>query len=104
MVSRRFAGIIALGLFVIAWWAGGSFLWRREPTAPIVGVVAATEVRLAPEVAGQLAAIKVEKGARVRAGDVVAEVSALELTSSVAPARAALAAASASRDHLYAGV
>src|SRR5262245_1663120 len=104
MVSRRFAGIIALGLFVIAVGAGGYFLWRREATAPIVGVVRATEVRIAPEVGGQLAAIKVEKGARVRAGDVVAELSALELTASVAQARAALAAASASRDHVYAGV
>src|SRR5262249_18250933 len=34
----------------------------------------------------------------------VAELSALELTASVAQARAALAAASASRDHVYAGV
>ena len=45
-----------------------------------------------------------QKGARVRAGDVVAELSALELTASVAQARAALAAATADRDHVYAGV
>ena len=64
----------------------------------------ATEVRVAPEVGGQLAAIKVQKGDRVRAGDVVAELSALELTASVAQARAALAAATADRDHVYAGV
>jgi len=63
-----------------------------------------TEVRVAPEVGGQLAAIKVRKGDRVRAGDVVAELSALELTASVAQARAALDAAAASRDHVYAGV
>jgi HlyD family secretion protein len=79
-------------------------LWRHEAAAPIIGVVRATEIRVAPEVGGQLAAIKVEKGARVHAGDVVAELSALELTASVAQARAALAAASASRDHVYAGV
>jgi HlyD family secretion protein len=40
----------------------------------------------------------------VRAGDVVAELSAVELTAAVTQARAALAAASASRDHVYAGV
>src|SRR5262249_15336985 len=84
--------------------AGGYILWRHEAAAPIIGVVRATEIRVAPEVGGQLAAIKVEKGARVHAGDVVAELSALELTASVAQARAALAAASASRDHVYAGV
>ena len=59
---------------------------------------------MAPEVGGQLASIKVQKGDRVRAGDVVAELSALELTASVGQARAALDAATASRDHVYAGV
>ncbi len=63
-----------------------------------------TEVRLAPEVGGQLATIKVAKGARVRSGAVVAELSALELTAAVAQARAELDAAAASRDHVYAGV
>ena len=38
------------------------FLWRPEAAAPIVGVVRTTEIRVAPEVGGQLAAIKVEKG------------------------------------------
>ena len=40
----------------------------------------------------------------MRAGDVVAELSADELTASVAQARAALAAAKADRDNVYAGV
>jgi HlyD family secretion protein len=66
--------------------------------------VRATEIRVAPEVGGQLAVIKVQKGDRVRTGDVVAELSALELTASVGQARAALAAATADRDHVYAGV
>ena len=39
-----------------------------------------------------------------RAGDVVAELLAIELTASVGQARTALAAAVASRDHVYAGV
>ena len=63
-----------------------------------------TEIRVAPEVGGQLAAIKVQKGGRVRAGDVVAELSALELSASVAQARAALDAATANRENVYAGV
>jgi hypothetical protein len=58
----------------------------------------------ATEVGGQLAAIKVHKGDHVLAGDVVAELSPLELTASVAQARAALAAAVASRDNVYAGL
>jgi HlyD family secretion protein len=104
MARRAGAAIIALGLILVAAGVGGYILWRHEAAAPIIGVVRATEIRVAPEVGGQLAAIKVEKGARVHAGDVVAELSALELTASVAQARAALAAASASRDHVYAGV
>ena len=105
MASRKHARIVALGLLLFAGLvAGGYLLWRPGPAVPVVGVVRATEVRVAPEVGGQLAAIKVQKGARVRAGDVVAELSALELTAAVAQARAALAAAVADRDHVYAGV
>jgi HlyD family secretion protein len=100
MASRS---IIALGIAVVAG-IGGYLFWRPAPPPPIVGVVRTTEVRVAPEVAGQLATIKVQKGARVRAGDVVAELSADELTASVAQARAALAAATADRDNVYAGV
>jgi HlyD family secretion protein len=97
--------LIAGGLLLVAA-AGlsGYLLWRSEMAPPIVGVVRITEVRLAPEVGGQLAAIKVHKGDRVRAGDVVAELSAIELTASVAQARAALASAVADRNNVYAGV
>jgi HlyD family secretion protein len=94
----------ALAFLLVAAGAGAYVLWRPGQVAPIVGVVRATEIRVAPEVGGQLAAIKVEKGTRVHASDVVAELSALELTASVVQARAALAAAVAARDHVYAGV
>src|SRR5213592_3512471 len=104
MASRRSAVIIALGLMLVAAGAVGYVLWRPATATPIVGIVRATEVRVAPEVGGQLAAINVQKGARVRAGEVVAELAALELTAAVAQARAALAAAAANRDHVYAGV
>jgi HlyD family secretion protein len=49
-------------------------------------------------------ALKVKKGGPVHAGDVVAELSAIELTAAVAQARATLNATIASRDHVYAGV
>jgi len=104
MPSRRPTRIIALGAVVIAAGVGGYLLWRSQPPPPIVGVVRTTEVRVAPEVAGQLATIKVKKGASVHAGDVVAELYADELIASVAQARAALAAAQANRDNVYAGV
>jgi multidrug resistance efflux pump len=96
--------IIAAALVLVAAGAGGYFFWRPAAPAPIVGVVRTTEIRVAPEVGGQLATVKVKKGDRVRAGDVVAELSAIELTAAVAQARAALDAATASRDHVYAGV
>jgi HlyD family secretion protein len=104
MASRTSKRTIALGLIVVAAGAGGYWLSRPESTPPIVGVVRTTEVRIAPEVSGQLAAIKVHKGDIVRAGEVVAELSATELTASVGQARAALAAATADRDNVYAGV
>jgi len=102
MASRT--SIVALGLIVAAAGAGGYWLSRPEPPPPIVGVVRATEVRIAPEVGGLLTAIKVRKGDHVKAGEVVAELSAIELTASVGQARAALAAATADRNNVYAGV
>jgi HlyD family secretion protein len=104
MVSHGHPRIIVLGVLLAAAGVGGYLLWPPVEAASVVGIVRATEIRVAPEVAGQLAAIKVQKGDRVRAGDVVAELSALELTASVGQARAALAAAVADRDHAYAGV
>jgi HlyD family secretion protein len=95
---------IAIAALVLVGVVGFYLLWRAEGATPIVGVVRSTEIRIAPEVGGQLAAIKVEPGARVRTGDVVAELSAIELTASVGQARAQLAAAKASRDNVYAGV
>ena len=107
MASRSMIARTLIILVVVLVAAGASsylFLRRHQEAMPIVGVVRTTEIRIAPEVGGQLAAIKVQKGAQVRAGEVVAELSALELSASVAQARAALAAATADREHVYAGV
>ena len=96
--------IVAVALLLVAAGAGGYLGWRSSVAAPIVGVVRVTEIRVAPEVSGQLTSIKVRKGDQVRAGDVVAELSALEISASAAQARAALGEAVANRDHVYAGV
>jgi HlyD family secretion protein len=104
MASGRATRIVALGFIGVAVGAGGYWLSRPEPAPPVTGVVRTTEVRVAPEVGGQLAAIKVHKGDTVRAGDVVAALSAIELTASVGQARAALASVTADRNNVYVGV
>lgn len=104
MADARRRRIGVLGLILTAIVGVGYVLLHSGSSAPITGVVRATEVRMAPEVGGQLVSIKVQKGARVRAGDVVAELSAVELSASVDQARALLASATASRAHVYAGV
>src|SRR4029077_8568950 len=86
--------------------AGGLIYSERRSGSPttLVGVVRATEVRVEPEVSGQLVSIAVEKGAHVHAGDVLARLSAVELTAQADQARAALASATANRNNVYAGV
>ena len=102
MRKARNAAIVAIALLV-----AGALIYsanRSSPPAQIVGVVRSTEVRVEPEVNGQLVSIAVAKGAHVRAGDVVAQLSAVELTAQADQARAALASAIASRNNVYAGV
>jgi len=103
-MAKRPVTIVAAALLLIAAGVGGYLVWRSNVAAPIIGVVRVTEIRVAPEVSGQLTSTKVRKGDQVRAGDVVAELSALEISASVAQARAALDAAVTNRDHVYAGV
>ena len=58
--------IIGIGVIIVVAGAGGYVLWRSGAAAPIVGVVRTTEISVAPEVGGQLAAIKGHKGGPVR--------------------------------------
>jgi HlyD family secretion protein len=103
MRKARLAAIVAIPLVLAA--AALIYSERRSASAAaIIGVVRATEVRVEPEVTGQLMSIAVEKGARVHAGDVLARLSAVELTAQVDQARAALASTAATRDNVYAGV
>jgi HlyD family secretion protein len=95
--------VVVIALVLVA---GALIYWERRPEAPgpIVGVVRATEVNVEPEVTGQLESIAVKKGAQVHAGDVLARLSAVELTAQADQARAALASAVANRNNVYAGV
>ena len=103
MSGARRAAIVAIVLAL----AAGVLIYavrRSEAPTAIVGVVRSTEVRVEPEVNGQLVSIAVEKGAHVHAGDVLAKLSAVELTAQLDQARAALASAIANRNNVYVGV
>jgi HlyD family secretion protein len=103
MRKARRAAISAIVLVLLA---GALIYFERRPDSStvIVGVVRATEVRVEPEVDGQLVSITVEKGARVHPGDVLARLSAVELTAQADQARATLASATANRNNVYVGV
>jgi HlyD family secretion protein len=103
MRRAKRAAIVAIALALVAGVVIYS-LRRSGSAAAIVGLVRATEVRIEPEVDGQLVSIAVEKGARVRTGDVLARLSAVELTAQADQAQAALASAIANRNNVYAGV
>jgi HlyD family secretion protein len=95
--------VVVIALVLVAG-ALAYVLQRPEPAVAIVGVVRATEVRVEPEVNGQLVSIEVAKGRHVHAGDVLARLSAIELTAQADQAKAALASAAANRNNIYAGV
>jgi len=71
---------------------------------PVLGVVHETEIRIAPEASGRLAAIKVKSGDHVRKGDVLAVLSSPELTASLLEAMANAASARADQANVNAGV
>src|SRR6202051_2736495 len=103
MRRTKRAAIVAIALVLVA----GVLIYsghRSGSATAIVGVVRATEVRVEPEVDGQLMSIGVEKGTQVHAGDVLARLSAVELTAQADQARAALASATANRNNVYIGV
>src|SRR5580692_4249610 len=103
MRKAKRAAMVATALVLVA----GVLIYssrRSESPVTIVGVVRATEVRVEPEVNGRLVSIMVGKGAHVHAGDILARLSAVELTAQADQARAALGSATANRNNVYVGV
>jgi HlyD family secretion protein len=97
------AAIIVIAVVLV----GGAVIYfarRPEPSTALVGVVRSTEVRVEPEVTGQLVSIAVQKGDHVHAGDLLAKLDAVELTAQLDQARAAVASTTANRNNVYAGV
>ncbi|OLD48575.1 MAG: hypothetical protein AUI83_12855, partial [Armatimonadetes bacterium 13_1_40CM_3_65_7] len=94
MKSRRrlIIPVAALAIGAAAW-----FLWPRggAPNGAIQasGTIEATQVDVAPKIAGRVIKLLVREGAQVRAGQVVAELDAAEVDAQVAQARAAVMAA-----------
>jgi HlyD family secretion protein len=100
---RRARLLVAIALGIIAF--GAYRVWTASASsAPILGVVHETEIRIAPETSGRLVAVKVKPGDHVRKGDVLAVLSTPELAASVLEAKANAASARADRANVYAGV
>jgi len=82
----------------------GVIALQPAPPPPLVGMVRATESKIAPEVSGHIAALPVKAGQQVTAGTIVAELSNPELDAAVGEAEAAVLEAQAARDRVYAGI
>ena len=100
---RKSHHVMALILLVAAS-AAVYVLWPVESRGPIPGMVRSTELRIAPEISGRLAEIRVRSGEAVHQGDVLAKLSTPELEAAVFEANAAVGEARATRDRVYAGV
>jgi HlyD family secretion protein len=77
---------------------------RGAASAPIIGVVHQTEIRIAPEINARVESFHVSAGQTVRKGDVLVTLSSPNLAAAVEQAKASLASANANRANVYAGV
>jgi multidrug resistance efflux pump len=77
---------------------------RASTSAPVVGMVRQTEIRIAPETTGRLVALKVVPGQHVRKGDLLAIIDNPELAASLEESKAAAASTRADRERVYSGV
>jgi membrane fusion protein YbhG len=94
----RAARVMALALIVAV--GVGVYFWVRRARTNDghidgSGTIEATQVSVAPKVAGRVVAIRAREGAKVSVGQVVAELDHEELDAQVAQAEAAVAAARA---------
>ena len=104
-MPRKAIRRIGMGVLVLAGAAVIAFFaLRPAPPNPVIGMVRATEIKIASEVSGRIAAVPVKAGDRVTAGTVLAELSNPELAAAVNEAEAAVLAAKATRDRVYAGM
>ncbi len=94
MKSRR---RLIIPVAVLAIGAGVWFLWPRSGphngAIQASGTMEATQVDVAPRIAGRVIRVEVREGDQVRGGQVVAELDAAEVEAQLAQARAAVAAA-----------
>lgn len=97
----RSAGVVCAAA---ALWALQAHPTRAEEVLQPTGVVRQTEIRIAPDINGRLAAIAVKPGDHVRRSDLLATLDNPELAASVAEAKSAVASAKAERDRVYSGV
>ncbi|MDB5365586.1 MAG: secretion protein HlyD family protein [Rhodospirillales bacterium] len=100
----RLLAIAAIAAIAVAAGVAAAIVLRGDngPRAPI-GMARTTEIKIAPEVSGRVAAIPHKEGDRVAAGTVLVELESPELTAAVAEARATVGQAQATRDRIYAG-
>ena len=100
----RRSGAAAVVFLVAVAGVAGYLLWPAESAPPATGVVRSTEIRIASEIGGRLATIRVRSGDAVHRCDVLAELTVPELDAALSEARAAVSEARATRDRVYAGV
>jgi HlyD family secretion protein len=98
----RRVGVTAAVLVLLG--ATGAFALRTSPDKSHIGMVRTTEIKIQSEISGRLASIDLHPGDQVSAKSIVAELSNPELVASLQEARAAVAAAIASRANVFAGV
>jgi HlyD family secretion protein len=94
--------IVALGAVVVAAAGLAYALAPARPLAPI-GMVRTTEIRIASEVSGRVAAIRVKPGQAVHKGDVLVTLDNPELAAAVDVAIANASEMRAERARVYAG-
>ncbi len=101
----RTLAILALAVLILA--AGAAafrFETQRKPTAPLIGVVHETEIRIAPEISARLASIAVKPGQEAHRGDVIAVLSSPEVAAALEEAKANVESARANLANVMAGV
>ena len=105
MRARRKAAVFAIAATLGAAMAAVVLFDRSPVPAPIAGMVRQTEIRMAPEITGTTdVACGQNVGQQVHKGDLLAVLDNPELAASLSEAKAAVSAARAERDRVFAGV